>query len=127
MTFFGYLYFPAAGPLFGPQPWPPICIYRPWPPICVYRPWPPNLYLPALAPSMYLTALAPNFYLPTLASNLYLLVLSQIFISRLWSVRSLSLHMPTLSPQFVFTGPGLRFLLPCSELAVAVPILVCQF
>ena len=87
----------------------------------------PDLYLPALAPNMYLMALAPNLYLPTLAPNLYLLVLPQIFICRLRSVRSLSLHMPTLSPQFVFTGSGLRFLLPCSELAVAVPILVCQF
>ena len=25
--------------------------------------------------------------------------------------------MPTLSPQFVFTDPGIRFLLPCSEFA----------
>ena len=87
----------------------------------------PDLYLPALAPNMYLTALAPKLYLPTLAPNLCLLVLSQIFIYRLWSVRSLSFHMPTLSSQFAFTGPSLRFLLPCSELAVAVPMLVCQF
>ena len=30
---------------------------------------------------------------------------------------TLGLHIPTLSPQFVFTGPGLRFLSPCSEFA----------
>ena len=41
----------------------------------------------------------------------------QIFIYRPWSVRSLGLHIPTLSPEFVFTRPGLRFLSPCSEFA----------
>ena len=93
----GYLYFPATGPLLGPWPsiciywpWPPICVYRPWPPICIYRPWPPIcVYRPWL----------------------------QIFIYRPWSVWSLGLQIPTLSPQSVFTGPGLRFLLPCSEFA----------
>ena len=40
MCFFGYLYFPAHGPLPGLRPWPPIRIYRPWPPISIYRPWP---------------------------------------------------------------------------------------
>ena len=99
---------------------------RPWPqpPICIYRPWPPIcIYRPPL----------------------------QIFIYWPWSVRSLGLQIPTLSPQPVFTGSGLRFLLPCSEfaftflqqwlvavaavlLAIAVisqdyiiPIFVCQF
>ena len=58
----------------------------------------PNLCLPALAPNLYLSALAPNLYLPALAPNLYLT-----------AQPSLSLHIPTLSPQFVFTGPGLWF------------------
>ena len=90
-----------------------------------------NLYLPALAPNLHLTALAPNLYLPTLAANLYLPAWPQIFIYRPWSVRSLGLHIPTLSPQFVFTGPELRFLLPCSEftftflsIAVAVAVVI---
>ena len=56
----------------------------------------PNLCLPALAPNLYLSAVAPNLYLPALAPNLYLT-----------AQPSLSLHIPTLSPQFVFTGPGL--------------------
>ena len=34
-------------------------------------------------------------------------------------MRSLGLRMPTLSPQFVFTSPGLRFLLLCSDFAFA--------
>ena len=80
----------APGPGPGPQPRPPICIYRPWPPICVYRPWPQICIYRAWL---------------------------QIFIFRPWSVRSLGLQIPTLSPQSVFTGPGLRFLLPSSEFA----------
>ena len=78
----------------------------------------PNLCLPALAPNLYLTALAPNLYLLTLAPNLYLPALARIFIHQSWSVRGLGLHLPTLTPQFVFTGHGLRFLLPCSEFAL---------
>ena len=34
-------------------------------------------------------------------------------------MRSLGLRMPTLSPQFVFAGPDLRFLLLCSGFAFA--------
>ena len=34
-------------------------------------------------------------------------------------MRSLGLRMPTLTPQFVFTGPDLRFLLRCSDFAFA--------
>ena len=92
----GYLYFPVPGPLLGSwlRPRPPALapnfIYRPWPPNCAYRPWPPIC-----------------IYQPW----------PQIFIYQPWSVRSLGLHIPTLFPQFVFTGPGLRFLLPCSQLA----------
>ena len=41
----------------------------------------------------------------------------QIFIYRSWSVWSLGFHVPTLSPQSVFTESGLRFLLPCSKFA----------
>ena len=83
----------------GPQPWPLICIYRLWPPICVYQPWPQIcIYRPW--PPIYV-------YRPWL----------QIFIYRPWSVRSLGLQIPTLSPQSVFTGLGLRFLLPCFEFA----------
>ena len=81
-----------------------ICISRPYA-LCLAPgsgPWvpalAPNLYLPALAPNLYLPALAPNLYLPqfVLTPNLYLP-----------AQPSLILHIPTLSPQFVFTGPGL--------------------
>ena len=78
------------------RPWPPICIYRPWPqifiylpwpPICIYRPWPPPyVYRPWTPPCVY-----PKFAFTG-------------------SPRGLSLHIATLSPQFVFTGPGLRFI-----------------
>ena len=63
---------------------------RSWPPICIYRPWSPIC-----------------IYRPW----------PQIFFYRPWSVRGLGLHIPTLSPQFVFAGPGLRFLFPCSDFA----------
>ena len=87
---YGSLYFPVPDLLLGNRPWSPICIYRPWPQICIYWPWPPIwIYRPW----------------------------PQICIYRPWPVRSLGFHMPTLSPQFVFTDPGLRFLLPCSEFA----------
>ena len=46
--------------------------------------WPSAL---ALAPNLYLLALAPNLYLP--------------------AQPALSLYIPSLPPQFVFTGPGL--------------------
>ena len=68
----------------------PQFVYLPWPQICIYRPWHPIC--------VYRSWL-------------------QIFIYRPWSVRSLGLQIPTLSPQSVFTGLGLRFLLPCFEFA----------
>ena len=64
---------------------------------------------------MYLLALAPNLCLPTLAPNLYLLALAKNFhIPALVSPES-ELAYTNLVPQFVFTGPGLRFLSPYSE------------
>ena len=85
----------------------------------------PNLYLPALAPNLYLPALAHNLYLAALAPNLYLVALAPICIYwpcppiciyQHWSpiciyqpwptillpVQDLTLHIPTLPPQFVF-------------------------
>ena len=53
----------------------------------------------AQVPNLYLPALAPNFYLPALVSP------------------KPGLADTNLVPQSVFTGPGLRFLLPCSEFA----------
>ena len=51
---FGYLYFSVPGPLLGPRPWPPICIYRLNPAcVCTYRPCLPNLYLLALVYDLY--------------------------------------------------------------------------
>ena len=74
------------------QPWLPPCVYRPWHQICIYQPWPPIcIYQPWPPACVY-----PKF----------------VFIS---SARCLSLHIPTLSLQFVFTGPGLRFV--CSQAA----------
>ena len=101
-----------------------ICISRPpalsWSPALapnLYLPaLAPNLYLPALAPNLYLPDLAPNLYLPALAPNLYLPALAPnlylpqfVFTPNLYlpSQPSLILHIPTLSPQFVFSGPGL--------------------
>ena len=72
-------------------------------------PWTPDL---ALAPNWYLPALAPNLYFLALAPNLYLPALTQfVFSPNLYlpAQPGLSLHIPTLSPQFVFTGPGLWF------------------
>ena len=60
-------------------------------------------------------ALASNLYLPALAPTLCYLVLPPcvtlsypkfVFTS---SARNLSLHIPTVSPQFLFAGPDLRF------------------
>ena len=73
-----------------------------WPPALA-----PNLYLPALALNLYLPALVPNFYLPALAPNFYLLVLA---------CPEPELAYANLVPQFVFTGPGLRFVLPVRAL-----------
>ena len=76
----------------------------------------PNLCLPALALNLYLTplatTLAPNLYLPALAPNFYLPVL----VSPKPGLTDSNIAPP---PQSVFTGPGLRFLLPCSEFAFA--------
>ena len=53
----------------------------------------------ALSSNLYLLTLAPNLYLPALVSQ------------------EPGLHIPTLHPEFVFTGPGLRFLLQYYEFA----------
>ena len=82
----GYLYFPALAP---------------------------NLYLLALATNLYLPVLAPNFYLLALALNLYLPALTPNLY--LQAQLGLSLHMPTLSHQFVFTGPGPQFVFTSSD------------
>ena len=110
----------------------------------------PNLYLPVLAPNLCIPALAPNLYLTVLAANLYLPALARNFYLPALVSPKPGLADTNLAPQSVFTGPGLRFLLPCSEfaftllsivvavpavlLAIAVisydyiiPILVCQF
>ena len=84
------LYLPALDPNLCLPALPPICIYRPWPQICIYRSWSPIC-----------------IYQPW----------PEIFIYRPWSVRNLDLHIPTLSPQFAFTDPGLRFLLLCNDFA----------
>ena len=90
-----------------------ICISRP-PALClapgpgpqfVFTSLGPQLYLPGLATNLYLPALAPNLYLPALAPNLYLPALAPNLY--LPAQPGLSLHIPTLSPQFLFTGPGL--------------------
>ena len=75
----------------------------------------PNLNLPALAPNLYLTSLSPNLYLLTLAPNLYLLALVS---------PEPGLHIPKLPPEYVFTGPGVRFLLQYSEFAFTFLFLV---
>ena len=66
--------------------------------------WPPVL---TLAPSLYLPLLAPNLHLPNLASNLYFQALTPNLYYRLWPTillpgHGLSLHIPTLSLQFIF-------------------------
>ena len=58
----------------------------------------PNLYLPTLAPNSYSTALAPNcIYRPWPLICIYRRW-HQIFIYWPWSVWSLGLHIPNLTP-----------------------------
>ena len=93
----------------------------------------PSAGPPALAPNLYLTALSPIYiYQPWCQICIYQ-YWPQIVNYQPWSVGSLGLHIPTLSPlpQFVFIGPVLRFLLPCSEftftflsIAVAVAVVI---
>ena len=90
------LYFPASDPLLVPRPW---------------------LWPPTLAPNLYLTTLSPNLYLRPWPQICFYWSWLQIFLYRPWSPRSPSLHTPTSSPRFVFTGPGLQFLLPSPEFA----------
>ena len=79
------------------RPWHPICIYRLWPPIYIYRSWPPiciyRLWPPIFIYRPYLPIFIYRAWLP-------------ICIYRSWPtillpVRGLSLHIPTLCPQFV--------------------------
>ena len=111
----------APGPLLGPRPWP-------WPLICIYRSWPKFVFT-GPGPQFLFTGLGPQFVFTwpgtkfvftspgpqfvftnpgpqfvftgsdpqfVLTPNLYLPAQPR-----------LSLHILTLSPQFVFTGPGL--------------------
>ena len=104
-----------------------------------------NLYLPALAPNLYLPNLAPNLYLPNLATKLHLMVLApnldlpNLVPNLYLPAQALNFYLPVLAPnfylptlaspepelaytnlvcppQFVFTDPDLRFVLPGSEL-----------
>ena len=93
--------------------------------------WPP-VPAPTLDPNLYLPALAPNLYLPALALICIYQSLPPICIYWSWPliciykpwlpiciyrswptillpVRSLSLHIPTLSPQFVFAFTALAY------------------
>ena len=106
---FAWLPDPGPGPQFvftgrGPnlqfvfigRPWPPICIYRPWHPICIYGTWPPICIKRPWPPIC--------IYRPWLP----------ICICRPWPTillpfRSLSLHIPTLSPQFIFVFTALAY------------------
>ena len=102
IKYFGYLHFPAPALCLAPGPGPQF-VFTGFGLQFVSTGPAPNLYLPALAPNLYLPVLVPNLYLPTLARNFYL--------------PTLVLHIPTLSPQFAFTDPGLRFLLLCNDFA----------
>ena len=76
------MYLPAAGPLLGLRSWPslPVFIYRFWPLICIYRIWLPIcISRPRLPICIY--RLWPTILLPA---------------------HGLSLHIPTLSLQFIF-------------------------
>ena len=94
----GSFYFPAPGPLLGPRPWPrppsPIYIYRPWPRICIYRHW-PRICIYRLWPTICVYRTWPTIciYLP--------------WPTILLPVRGLSLHIPTLAPQFVLVFTAL--------------------
>ena len=68
----------------------------------------PQVVFASACPQFALTALSPNLYLLTLAPNLYLPALVS---------QEPGLHIPTLHPEFVFTGPVLRSLLQYSEFA----------
>ena len=122
-----------------------ICISRPrlfawpWPPALA-----PNLCSPALTSSLCLLALAPNcVYQPWPPICVYR-PWSPIRIYRPWPtillpVRDLSLHIPTLSPQFVFaftalaydlyyrSGAWFAFTLLLAVVAVVVVIVVVVF
>ena len=56
-------------------------------------------------PQLYLTALVPNLYLPALAP----ICLYRPWPTILLPVRRLGLHVPTLSPQFVFVFTALAY------------------
>ena len=101
----------------GPSPGSQFVFIGPGPNFCLPV-LAPNLYLPTLAPNSYSTALAPNLYLPTLAPNLYLQALAPNFYLLALVSLEPGLAYTNLDPrQFVFTDPGLRFLLPYSEFA----------
>ena len=92
--FYGYLYFPTPGPLFGPQPWP-------WSPTLV-----PNLYLPVLTPELFLLAVASNLCLPVLALNLYLTALAPNFCL---AALDPNLYLLALASNLLFTSSGQDF------------------
>ena len=92
--------FTGRGPnlqfVFTGRPWPPICIYRPWHPICIYGTW-PQICIKRPRPPICIHG--PWF---------------PICIYRPWPtillpVRSLSLHIPTLSSQFIFVFTALAY------------------
>ena len=123
MRYQGCLYFPVPGPLLGPRHWPPICIYRSWPPICIYQPWPticiyrpwPPIWIYWPWPPICIYRAWPTLLLP---------------------VQGLTLHKPTLSPQFLFvftsqlwpticiTGPEPEYAFPLSSVVLAVVVLI---
>ena len=86
----------VPGPLLGPQSWPPICIYWPWSPICVYQPCPPIcIYGPCPPICIYQHWIPVCIYQPWPTISL--------------PARDLSLHIPALSPQFVFVFTAMAY------------------
>ena len=89
LLFCGCLYFPSPGPLHCPHPLTlvPTPGPRPLPSVCIYRPWHPICIYRSWSP-IFIYQPWPTTLLP---------------------VQSLSLHTPSLSPQFVNVFTALTY------------------
>ena len=124
-VFQGCLYSLAPGSLLCPRTWPRICVYLPWPQISIYRSWPPICIYQSWLP-ICIHRSWPTILLPVWGLGLHIPALSPQFIFVL-PVRGLNLHLPSLLLVVVLVAAVVLIVVVVISLEQIIPLFACRF